>query len=244
MLKRITNYLNKKKIATEGELTKAPAINLLFGDSDIPLDTVREYCHRLVKSGYIYNYGGVYKLAQFIPKLYFKDLTELNFEDRLLYQYNRLHSLGYPYCDECVYREMSMLDHFHLLQYIRFDETIYDFKLRFKKESSYVNTFINHMIKHDYIEVKDGWVHFTGKYIPFSVTAKNFKSYNRDRLDISYTLTKEEELIDELGAHIGKKEFKSKSFDDINFITKLHKELGLEGNPRALKVLFDSWNRI
>lgn len=243
MLRRIINYINKQKIVTEQSLVKSPS-STLFKGGDIPLDTVREYCHRLVKSGYIYNYGGCYKLAQFIPFVKFSELIEISEDDKLLYEYNRLHSLGYPYCDERIYRSMSILDHFHLLQYIRFNETIYDFRLRFKKESSYVNTFINHMVKHGYIEVKDSWVHFTGKYIPFSVTAKDFKSYNRGLLDISYTLAKEEELIDELGAHIGKKEFKSKSFDDINFITKLHKELGLEGNPRALKVLFDSWNRI
>lgn len=243
MLRRIIHNINKQKIVTEESLCKAPSIGRLWQESDIPIETVREYCHRLCKAGYIYNYGGVYKLAQFIPFVKFAELTEMSEDDRMLYEYNRLHSLGYPYCDERIYRSMSMLDHFHLLQYMRFNDDIYEFKIRFKKESSYVDSFINHMIQYDYITVKDGCVDFTGKYIPFSITAKNFKLHNYDKLDVSYTLAKEEDLIDSLGSHIGKRIFKSKAFDNIEFIKNYYKSMG-GNNPRMLKALYDSWNII
>lgn len=206
MIKRIINYLNKHKTATKRELVFAPSVQKdLFFESEIPEQTITEYCYKLARAGYIYAYQGYYVVAQKIPQLTITQLNEMELvgEDKLLYQRNKLHSINYPFIPYELKRCLLGIEHLHLMQFLYTKPLdLFDFQDLVPKDVDIIKNIIKNAINCGFIELHDSSLEFTGKYIPFSFDFKTLQRFYDRLLDvdelerIEAIIEAEQELID------------------------------------------------
>lgn len=257
MIKRIISTLNKKKLCTIEELQRSPSDfrqHHLFGSIEdlIPKATVVEYCYRLAQAGYIYIYNGVYQVAQKIPSVDVTKLGVMEDEDASLYLYNRLHSLTYPDIPYKLKRRMSMLDHLHLLQFRHVG--YFDFSEMWtllEKTKRNVQNFLRDMEAFGYLYSKDGYIAFTGKYIPYSFSFKDLKRYHNRELDadqlemVDAVIEEENEIIDTYKSNVKRtNDYNVKAVKDIEFVKSYIEEFGYLTKKERLEFIQGFYNSI
>lgn len=260
MLERIIYYLNKYKVATIDDLVNAPSISngsfdLFEGNREIlPKEVVVGYCSRLAMMGYIYSYRGIYKLAQKIPQMRVTDIykRKMDEDEKLLYLYNRIHSIGFPNGDIRIQNKLSMLEMLHLMQFMRVEYIAYfDFWKLLDKQFRHVYRFAKDMEQYGYIYVKNYNVYFTGKYIPYSVKYTVLIDFNEeslseeDALSVERVIEAELDIIDTRDSTIRlKKEFNVPALEEIAFVKSYINEFDRKGQDRLrmIQTLYDSLN--
>lgn len=237
MLQRIIRHLNSNAVSTVNDLAnsddKSSQLSV-FGNkpSQIPDRTVVEYCYLLDKAGYIYKYGGVYTRSQLIPtNLSVTALQNevMDKETALMHQYNRLHSLNYPNIDVRIKKGLTVIDHLHIMQFRQREFHLYDFWDFIDGNIFNILPYFRKLTEHGYLtKVKDRWYSFTGKYIPFSISAKDLVMFgdgltsDDKALDIKSRVASELELIEDNGvSELHRKAFKVNTVDDIKWVKSL-----------------------
>lgn len=239
MIKRIINYLNKHKTATKRELVFAPTVQgELFKFSEIPEQTITEYCYKLARAGYIYAYQGYYVVAQKIPQLTITELNEMELvgEDKLLYQRNKLHSINYPFVSHELKQSLLGVEHLHLMQFLYTKPLdLFDFQDLVPKDVFVIKNILKNGVDCGFIEIKDRELEFTGKYIPFSFDFRTLcRFYNRmldeeKMIEIERTIEAEQNVIDYKPIY---KEWDVPTIKQIEFVKSYINEFDLSKEDR------------
>ena len=239
MIRRIINYLNKNKTATKRELVFAPTVQgELFKFSEIPEQTITEYCYKLARAGYIYAYQGYYVVAQKIPQLTITELNEMELvgEDKLLYQRNKLHSINYPFVSHELKQSLLGVEHLHLMQFLYTKPLdLFDFQDLVPKDVFVIKNILKNGVDCGFIEIKDRELEFTGKYIPFSFDFRTLcRFYNRmldeeRMIEIERTIEAEQEVID---YKVIFKEWNVPTIKQIEFVKSYINEFDLSKEDR------------